>query len=182
MTDKNEIMIAEDAGEFLPIRIPMGWGGFFSDSVDIQPDRLSTMTGGRNLMDKNRPLSYKGLTVLIVDDFVTIRRVIRNILSPCEFAEFIEAGDGKEAISVLRTKKVDLIISDWNMPNMSGLDFLKWVRSNSATENIPFLMVTAEAEKAQIIEAVKAKVSNYIVKPFTPETLLEKVERILGQA
>lgn len=123
--------------------------------------------------------SYKDLTVLIVDDFATMRRIIRNILRDLEFKKILEAEDGTAAVDILKTQKVDVIISDWNMPKMNGLELLKWVRSNEDTKDIPFLMVTAEAQKENVIEAVKAKVSNYIVKPFTAQTLAEKLEKIL---
>ncbi len=123
--------------------------------------------------------SYKDMTVLVVDDFATMRRIVRNILRDLEFKKILEAEDGTAAVDILKTQKVDLIISDWNMPKMTGLELLKWVRSNEDTKDIPFLMVTAEAQKENVIEAVKAKVSNYIVKPFTAQTLAEKIEKIL---
>jgi len=123
--------------------------------------------------------NYKDLTVLVVDDFATMRRIIRNILRDLGFQKILEAEDGTAAVDILQTQKVDLIISDWNMPKMTGLELLKWVRSNEDTKDLPFLMVTAEAQKENVIEAVKAKVSNYIVKPFTAQTLAEKLEKIL---
>ncbi|MCX7822273.1 MAG: response regulator [Syntrophobacterales bacterium] len=123
--------------------------------------------------------SYKDMTVLVVDDFATMRRIIRNILRDLEFKKILEAEDGTAAVDILKTQKVDLIISDWNMPKMTGLELLKWVRANEDTKDIPFLMVTAEAQKENVIEAVKAKVSNYIVKPFTAQTLAEKLEKIV---
>ncbi|MEJ5300869.1 MAG: response regulator [Thermodesulforhabdaceae bacterium] len=123
--------------------------------------------------------SYKDMTVLVVDDFATMRRIVRNILRDLEFKKILEAEDGTAAVDILKTQKVDLIISDWNMPKMTGLELLKWVRSNEDTKDIPFLMVTAEAQKENVIEAVKAKVSNYIVKPFTAQTLAEKLEKII---
>jgi two-component system chemotaxis response regulator CheY len=119
------------------------------------------------------------MTVLVVDDFATMRRIIRNILRDLEFKKILEAEDGTAAVDILKTQKVDLIISDWNMPKMTGLELLKWVRSNEDTKDIPFLMVTAEAQKENVIEAIKAKVSNYIVKPFTAQTLAEKLEKII---
>jgi len=119
------------------------------------------------------------MTVLVVDDFATMRRIVRNILRDLEFKKILEAEDGTAAVDILKTQKVDLIISDWNMPKMTGLELLKWVRSNEDTKDIPFLMVTAEAQKENVIEAVKAKVSNYIVKPFTAQTLAEKLEKII---
>jgi two-component system chemotaxis response regulator CheY len=118
------------------------------------------------------------MTVLIVDDFATMRRIVKNILSQLGFKNFIEADDGSVAWEILQKEKVDFIVSDWNMPKMPGIDLLKKVRADDKLKDIPFLMVTAEAQKENIIEAVKAKVSNYIVKPFTPETLGEKIEKI----
>lgn len=126
-------------------------------------------------------MSYENLTVLVVDDFSTMRRIVRNILRDLDFKNIIEAEDGDAAVTILKTQKVDLIVSDWNMPKMTGLDLLKWVRSNEKTAKLPFLMVTAESQKENIIEAVKARVSNYVVKPFTAATLGEKLEKILPQ-
>jgi len=124
-------------------------------------------------------MAYKDMTALVVDDFATMRRIVRNILRDLEFKNILEAEDGTAALEVLKTNKVYLIVSDWNMPKMNGLDFLKQVRAADQTKDIPFLMVTAEAQKENIIEAVKAKVSNYIVKPFTAATLGEKLAKIL---
>jgi two-component system, chemotaxis family, chemotaxis protein CheY len=124
-------------------------------------------------------MAYKDLTVLIVDDFLTMRRIVRKILRDLDFQNIIEAEDGTAAIDVLKTNKVDLIVSDWNMPKMTGLELLKHVRSDDRTKDLPFLMVTAEAQKENIVEAVKARVSNYIVKPFTAATLEEKLSKIV---
>ncbi len=126
-------------------------------------------------------MSYdKNMTVLVVDDFSTMRRINKNILKELGFKNILEADDGTTALEVLKSNKVDLIISDWNMPKMTGLEFLKKVRASEEYKDIPFLMVTAEAQKENIIEAVKAKVSNYIVKPFTAQTLSEKIEKIFA--
>lgn len=127
-------------------------------------------------------MSYKDLTVLVVDDFSTMRRIVRNVLRELDFKNILEADDGTTAVDVLQSHKVDLIVSDWNMPKMTGLELLKFVRSNDKTKDIPFLMVTAEAQKENIVEAIKAKVSNYIVKPFTASTLAEKLAKILPTA
>ncbi|MFZ2448385.1 MAG: response regulator [Syntrophobacteraceae bacterium] len=124
-------------------------------------------------------MAYKDMTVLIVDDFLTMRRIVRKILRDLEFQNILEAEDGTVAVEALKTNKVDLIVSDWNMPKMTGLELLKHVRSQDATKDLPFLMVTAEAQKENIVEAVKAKVSNYIVKPFTAATLEEKLGKIV---
>ncbi len=124
-------------------------------------------------------MAYKDLTVLIVDDFLTMRRIVRKILRDLDFEDIIEAEDGLVALDVLKKTKVDLIVSDWNMPRMTGLELLKQVRSMDSIKDTPFLMVTAEAQKENIVEAVKARVSNYIVKPFTAATLEEKLVKIL---
>ncbi len=124
-------------------------------------------------------MAYKDLTVLIVDDFLTMRRIVRKILRDLDFENIIEAEDGSAAVDILKTNKVDLIVSDWNMPKMTGLDLLKHVRSDDKIKDLPFLMITAEAQKENIVEAVKAKVSNYIVKPFTAATLEEKLGKII---
>ena len=119
------------------------------------------------------------MNVLIVDDFATMRRILRNILKQIGFTNIIEADDGTTALEVLEKQKIDLIISDWNMPKMTGLDLLKEVRANSEFKSLPFLMVTAEAQKKNVIDAVQAGVSNYIVKPFTADQILEKLEKIV---
>jgi two-component system chemotaxis response regulator CheY len=124
-------------------------------------------------------MAYKNLTVLVVDDFLTMRRIVRKILRDLDFEDIIEAEDGSAALDVLKRTRVDLIVSDWNMPKMTGLELLKEVRSTESIKDIPFLMVTAEAQKENILEAVKAKVSNYIVKPFTAAILEEKLAKIL---
>ncbi len=120
------------------------------------------------------------MKVLVVDDFATMRRIIKNILLQLGFKNIIEADDGTTAWEILNKEKVDLIISDWNMPKMPGIELLKKVRGDDRFKDIPFLMVTAEAQKENIVEAVKYRVSQYIVKPFTPETLQEKLKKIFG--
>lgn len=120
------------------------------------------------------------IKVLIVDDFATMRRIVKNILTQLGFKNFIEADDGSTAWDILQKEQVDFIVSDWNMPKMTGIELLKKVRADERFQNLPFLMVTAEAQKENIVEAVKARVSNYIVKPFTPETLSEKIEKIFA--
>ncbi|MFZ5763239.1 MAG: response regulator [Thermodesulfobacteriota bacterium] len=120
------------------------------------------------------------MKILIVDDFATMRRIVKNILTQLGYKNVIEADDGTTALDVLKTEKIDLIISDWNMPKMTGLDLLKAVRGDASMANTPFIMVTAEAQQDNIILAVKAKVSQYIVKPFTAETLAEKLQKIFG--
>lgn len=117
--------------------------------------------------------------VLVVDDFATMRRIVKNILTQLGYKQIVEADDGTTAMDRLKQEKIDLIISDWNMPKMTGLELLKNVRSSPDTANIPFIMVTAEAQQDNIILAVKAKVSQYIVKPFTADILGEKINKVL---
>lgn len=118
------------------------------------------------------------MKILVVDDFATMRRIIKNILTQLGFKNIVEADDGTTALDVLKSEKIGLIVSDWNMPKMTGLDLLKAVRADTSLANTPFIMVTAEAQQDNIILAVKAKVSQYIVKPFTAETLSEKLNKI----
>jgi len=121
----------------------------------------------------------KNMKILVVDDFSTMRRIIKNILRQLGFTNIIEADDGSTAWETLNKEKIDFVISDWNMPNMKGIDLLRKVRQSEDLGNMPFLMVTAEAQQENLIEAVQAKVSNYIVKPFTAETLGQKMTKIL---
>ncbi len=118
------------------------------------------------------------IKILVVDDFPTMRRIVKNILKQLGFENIEEAEDGAQAYSKLKSGGFGFVVSDWNMPNMDGLSFLKSVRSDPELKDIPFLMVTAEAEKDKVIEAIKSGVSNYIVKPFTAEILKEKMERV----
>jgi two-component system, chemotaxis family, chemotaxis protein CheY len=121
----------------------------------------------------------KNIKILVVDDFATMRKVIRNLLKQVGYENIAEAEDGVLALRVLKSQKVDLVISDWNMPNMTGLELLKAVRADEDLKTTPFLMVTAEALQDNVIAAVKAGVSNYIVKPFTAEVLNDKITKIL---
>jgi two-component system chemotaxis response regulator CheY len=118
------------------------------------------------------------MNILVVDDFATMRRIVRNILKQLGYENIHEADDGASALEVLKREKIHFIISDWNMPQMSGIELLKTVRATEEWKDLPFLMVTAEGQKEYVIEAVKNKVNNYIVKPFTPETLMEKISKI----
>ena len=120
----------------------------------------------------------KKIRILVVDDFATMRRIVKNILTQLGFKNIVEADDGTTALKVLQAEKIDLIISDWNMPKMTGLELLKKVRATPEWAKIPFIMVTAEAQQDNIILAVKARVSQYIVKPFTAETLGEKIDKV----
>lgn len=121
----------------------------------------------------------KHIKILVVDDFATMRKVIRNLLKQVGYENIVEAEDGVIALRTLKSQKIDLIVSDWNMPNMTGLELLKAVRADEDLKPTPFLMVTAEALQDNVIAAVKAGVSNYIVKPFTAETLNEKISKII---
>ncbi|MCX8028101.1 MAG: chemotaxis response regulator CheY [Thermodesulfovibrionales bacterium] len=118
------------------------------------------------------------LKVLVVDDFPTMRRIVKNLLKQLGFENIDEAEDGMQALSKLKTGGYGLVVSDWNMPNMEGIDLIRKIRQDPALKDTPFLMVTAEAEKEKVIEAIKAGVDNYIVKPFTAEVLKEKLEKI----
>lgn len=120
------------------------------------------------------------MKVLIVDDFATMRRILKNILKQVGLKNISEAENGKEALKELKKEKFDLVLCDWNMPEMPGIELLNQVRSDSDLKDIPFVMVTAEAKKENIIEAVKAGVSSYIVKPFTAETVSEKLQKIFA--
>ena len=119
-----------------------------------------------------------GMKILVVDDFSAMRRILKNVLGQIGLTNIIEADDGTTALDVLKDNKVDLIVSDWTMPKMSGLDLLKTVRSNESTKDTPFLMVTASSQKDDVLEAIQAGVSNYIVKPFTADTVKEKLTLI----
>ena len=118
------------------------------------------------------------MKVLVVDDFATMRKIVRNILKQIGFEDITEAEDGSVALRLIKSEPVGLVVSDWNMPNMSGLDLLKEIRKNPQTASLPVLMVTAEGLKENVMEAVKAGVNNYVVKPFNAEVLQEKIETI----
>lgn len=119
------------------------------------------------------------LKILVVDDFPTMRRIVKTLLKQNGYQNFIEAENGEEGYKTLQAEgDIEFVVSDWNMPKMTGLELLKTVRADAKFKHLPFLMVTAEAEKENIIEAVKAGVSNYVVKPFTGATLKEKLQKI----
>jgi two-component system, chemotaxis family, chemotaxis protein CheY len=121
----------------------------------------------------------KNIKILVVDDFATMRKVVRNLLKQVGYEDIVEAEDGVMALKALKSSKVDVVVSDWNMPNMSGLELLKAVRADAELAKTPFLMVTAEALQDNVVAAVKAGVNNYIVKPFTAEVLNEKIKKIM---
>jgi len=116
---------------------------------------------------------------LVVDDFSTMRRIVRNLLKELGFTDIEEAEDGAAALARLKAEKFDFVVSDWNMPNMTGIELLKAIRTEGALKHLPVLMVTAEAKKENIVEAAQAGASGYIVKPFTAATLDEKLNKIL---
>lgn len=118
--------------------------------------------------------------IITVDDSSTMRRIIKNTLQKLGFANVIEAGNGIEALDAMASTKVDMIITDWNMPEMDGLTYVKTVRTKAEYKETPILMVTTEAAKEDILTALKSGVNNYVVKPFTPDTLQEKVFKLLG--
>jgi two-component system chemotaxis response regulator CheY len=120
----------------------------------------------------------KNLKILIVDDFSTMRRIIKNLLRDLGFNNTVEADDGMTALPVLQSGGIDFLVTDWNMPGMSGLELLQKVRSDPALAKLPVLMVTAEAKREQIILAAQAGVNGYVVKPFTAAVLKEKIEKI----
>lgn len=123
-------------------------------------------------------MTDKNMKILVVDDFSTMRRIIRNLLKELGFVNVDEAEDGASALRKLQDGNFDFIVSDWNMPNMDGLTMLQNVRANSALKDIPVLMVTAEAKKENIVAAAQAGASGYIVKPFTVIVLEEKLNKI----
>mgnify|MGYP003638398894 FL=1 len=122
----------------------------------------------------------KSMRILVVDDFQTMRRIIINLLRQLGFTNVVEAADGKLALERVKDDNIDLVVSDWNMPNMTGLEFLKELRASEEYKSLPFIMVTAEGKKENVITAVQAGVNNYIVKPFNAATLKEKLSKVIG--
>ncbi|MCB1760017.1 MAG: chemotaxis response regulator CheY [Gammaproteobacteria bacterium] len=120
----------------------------------------------------------KNMKILVVDDFSTMRRIIKNLLRDLGFTNTQEADDGTTGLPMLQSGNFDFLITDWNMPGMTGLDLLKAVRSDTRLAKLPVLMVTAESKREQIIEAAQAGVNGYVVKPFTASTLEEKIGKI----
>ena len=118
------------------------------------------------------------MKILVVDDMSTMRRIVKNIMKQLGFANVEEAENGQDALEKLRASSFGFVISDWNMPVMTGIDLLRAIRADGTLKTIPVLMVTAEAQKENLIEAIQAGVSNYIVKPFTAEVLQEKMNKI----
>jgi two-component system chemotaxis response regulator CheY len=124
----------------------------------------------------------KAINVLIVDDYKTMLRIIRNLLKQIDFQNVEEATDGADALAKLRSGSFGLVISDWNMQPMTGLELLQEVRADARLKTLPFIMITAESKTENVIAAKRAGVSNYIVKPFNAETLRDKIEKVLGHA
>ncbi|MFC6669762.1 chemotaxis response regulator CheY [Marinobacterium aestuariivivens] len=118
------------------------------------------------------------MRILVVDDFSTMRRIIKNLLRDLGFSNVIEADDGKTALPILKQGGVDFLVTDWNMPGMTGIDLLREVRKDPKLAATPVLMVTAEAKREQIIAAAQAGVNGYVVKPFTAAVLKEKIDKI----
>lgn len=118
------------------------------------------------------------MKILIVDDFSTMRRIIKNLLRDIGFTNTVEADDGITAIPILNSGSIDFLVTDWNMPGMTAIDLLRHVRADEKLRSLPVLMVTAEAKREQIIEAAQAGVNGYVVKPFTALALKEKIEKI----
>lgn len=121
----------------------------------------------------------KDLRFLVVDDFSTMRRIVKNLLHDLGYANVMEADDGNTALPILQAGGIDLLITDWNMPGMPGLELLKAVRADAKLAKMPVLMLTAEAKREQIVEAAQAGVNGYVIKPFTAVTLKEKLDKIL---
>lgn len=118
------------------------------------------------------------MKILVVDDFSTMRRIVKNLLRDLGFTNTVEADDGKTALPILEAGGIDFLVTDWNMPGMTGIDLLKAVRSNPDLVDLPVLMVTAEAKREQIVMAAQAGVNGYVIKPFTAATLKEKIEKV----
>ena len=120
----------------------------------------------------------KNMRVLIVDDFSTMRRIVKNLLGDLGFTNTAEAEDGNSALALLHSQPFDFVVTDWNMPGMTGIELLKAIRADDKLKTLPVLMVTAEAKREQIIEAAQCGVNGYIIKPFTAQTLEEKLGKI----
>ena len=120
----------------------------------------------------------KSMKILVVDDFSTMRRIIKNLLKDLGFSNIQEADDGSTALPMLQQGDFDFVVTDWNMPGMQGIDLLRAIRADDKLKHLPVLMVTAEAKKEQIVAAAQAGVNVYVVKPFTAATLKEKLDKI----
>ena len=125
-------------------------------------------------------MADQNMKILAVDDFSTMRRIVKNLLRQLGYNNVSEAEDGAMALGLLQKEPFDFVISDWNMPNMTGLELLKAIRADSNLKDIPVLLITAEALKENVVAAVKAGANGYIVKPFTPDTLQGKIDSIFN--
>ncbi|RUR56218.1 chemotaxis response regulator CheY [Vreelandella populi] len=123
-------------------------------------------------------MADKNMSFLVIDDFPTMRRIVRSLLKELGFTNVDEAEDGQDALNKLRAGNFEFVVSDWNMPNLDGLEMLKEIRQDDALKHLPVLMVTAEAKKENIIAAAQAGANGYVVKPFTAATLEEKLNKI----
>jgi len=121
-----------------------------------------------------------GIKVLVVDDMSTMRRILKNVLRQIGFSDIIEAENGQDALKKLKAGDFGLVVSDWNMPVMQGIDLLRAIRADSELKTLPFLMVTGESQKENLIEAVQVGVNSYVVKPFTAEVLQGKLEKMFA--
>lgn len=121
------------------------------------------------------------MKILVVDDFATMRKIVRNVLKQINQTDITEAENGKAALAALRSEPIGLIISDWVMPEMTGIDFLRACKDDPELKKIPFIMVTAEAQKESVVEAIKGGVDNYIVKPFTPDKLQVAINQAMAR-
>lgn len=130
------------------------------------------------ILDSVEVVLNKNMKILIVDDFSTMRRIIKNLLRDLGFTNTAEADDGNSALPMLQSGNFDFLVTDWNMPGMTGIDLLKACRADDRLKSLPVLMVTAEAKRDQIIAAAQAGVNGYVVKPFTAAALQEKIEKI----
>jgi len=168
-----------------------GWRGLVRTYENMRPREAAAIFEELELpvviqildrMGERKMAPDKNINVLIVDDYRTMLRIIRNLLKQLEFNNVDEAVDGQEALAKLRAGNFGLVISDWNMAPMTGLDLLKEVRADQRLKNMPFIMITAESKTENVVAAKQAGVSNYIVKPFNAETLREKIEKVLVHA
>jgi two-component system chemotaxis response regulator CheY len=126
-------------------------------------------------------MADKNMSFLVIDDFPTMRRIVRSLLKELGFTNVEEAEDGQDALNKLRAGNFEFVVSDWNMPNLDGLEMLKGIREDEALKHLPVLMVTAEAKKENIIAAAQAGANGYVVKPFTAATLEEKLNKIFDK-
>ncbi|GAA3905221.1 chemotaxis response regulator CheY [Halomonas cibimaris] len=126
-------------------------------------------------------MADKNMSFLVIDDFPTMRRIVRSLLKELGFTNVEEAEDGQDALNKLRAGNFEFVVSDWNMPNLDGLEMLKEIRQDDALKDLPVLMVTAEAKKENIIAAAQAGANGYVVKPFTAATLEEKLNKIFDK-